>query len=120
MKPFCDDALYHYYQRLGGYRLFPGETMFPTATPTCCFNEYSLAGIFVLATLFLVIYRLPLLLVCTKAKASLMGTPFINTLINYCALLVGNLVGAIVLFIIRTLRNPPHLRGYYQQLKLQD
>ncbi len=39
--------------------------------------------------------------------------PFnINTLINYRALLVGNLVGVpLCYFIIRTLRNPLHLRG---------
>lgn len=57
-----------------------------------------------------------------ESKASLMGVmPFnINTLINYQALLVGNLVGVpLCYFIIRTLRNPLHLRGYYQQLKLQ-
>lgn len=48
-------------------------------------------------------------------------TPFnINTLINYQALLVGNLIGIpLCYFIIRTLRNPLYLRGYYQQLKLQ-
>lgn len=57
-----------------------------------------------------------------ESKASLMGVmPFnINTLINYQALLVGNLIGVpLCYFIIRTLRNPLHLRGYYQQLKLQ-
>lgn len=49
-----------------------------------------------------------------ESKASLMGVmPFnINTLINYQALLVGNLVGVpLCYFIIRTLRNPLHLRG---------
>lgn len=47
--------------------------------------------------------------------------PFnINTLINYQALLVGNLIGVpLCYFIIRTVRNPLYLRGYYAQLKQQ-
>lgn len=52
----------------GGYRVFsPGETMFPTATPTCCFNEYS-GRYFVQQHYFWSSTSLPLLLACTKAK----------------------------------------------------
>ncbi|MJO74682.1 sensor domain-containing phosphodiesterase, partial [Salmonella enterica subsp. enterica] len=49
------------------------------------------------------------------------GTPFnINALINYQGILVGNLIGVpLFYFIIRVIRNPLHLRGYYSQLKLQ-
>ncbi|WP_348250919.1 MASE1 domain-containing protein, partial [Salmonella enterica] len=73
-------------------------------------------------TLFLVIYHFAAFVGMYESKASLMGVlPFnINTLINYQALLLGNLVGVpLCYFIIPTLRNPVHLRGYYQQLKVQ-
>lgn len=47
--------------------------------------------------------------------------PFnLGTLINYQALLVGNLIGVpLCYFIIRVVRNPFYLRSYYSQLKQQ-
>ncbi|MBW9313055.1 hypothetical protein FA041_18645 [Escherichia coli] len=44
----------------------------------------------------------------------------LGTLINYQALLVGNLIGVpLCYFIIRVVRNPFYLRSYYSQLKQQ-
>lgn len=57
----------------GGYRVFsPGEIMFPTATPTCCFNECS-GRYFVQQHYFWSSTSLPLLLACTKVKPAWWG-----------------------------------------------
>lgn len=56
------------------------------------------------------------------SKENLVGVmPFnLGTLINYQALLVGNLIGVpLCYFIIRVVRNPLYLRSYYSQLKQQ-
>ncbi|MGC6633289.1 MASE1 domain-containing protein, partial [Escherichia coli] len=57
-----------------------------------------------------------------ESKSGMVGVmPFnTGTLINYQAMLVGTLVGVpLCYFIIRTIRNPLHVRGYFSQLKQQ-
>ncbi|MEG1249320.1 MAG: sensor domain-containing phosphodiesterase [Citrobacter sp.] len=78
--------------------------------------------VFCPATLFLVLFQFAAFVGVYESKSGMTGVmPFnVSTLINYQALLVGNLVGVpLCYFIIRTLRNPLHLRGYFSQLKLQ-
>ncbi|MGQ7115433.1 MASE1 domain-containing protein, partial [Escherichia sp. TWPC-MK] len=61
----------------------------------------------------------PALHICRENLVGVM--PFnLGTLINYQALLVGNLIGVpLCYFIIRVVRNPFYLRSYYSQLKQQ-
>ncbi|MDN8599199.1 sensor domain-containing phosphodiesterase [Citrobacter enshiensis] len=78
--------------------------------------------VFFPATLFLVIFQFAAFIGMYDSKSHLMGVmPFnINTLIDYQALLVGNLVGVPLCYlIIRIIRNPCYLKGYFSQLKLQ-
>lgn len=106
----------------GGYRVFSPRRNNVSHGDAHLLFQRIFWQVFCSATLFLVIYQFAAFVGMYESKASLMGVmPFnINTLINYQALLVGNLVGVpLCYFIIRTLRNPLHLRGYYQQLKLQ-
>lgn len=78
--------------------------------------------VFCSATLFLVLFQFAGFLGIYQRKASMIGvTPFnINALINYQSLLAGNLIGIPFFYIIiRVIRHPLHLRGYYCQLKRQ-
>lgn len=106
----------------GGYRVFSPRRNNVSHGDARLMFQRMFWQVFCSATLFLIIYQFAAFVGMYESKASLMGvTPFnINTLINYQALLVGNLIGVpLCYFIIRTLRNPLYLRGYYQQLKLQ-
>ncbi|HED5890245.1 TPA: sensor domain-containing phosphodiesterase [Salmonella enterica] len=106
----------------GGYRVFSPRRNHVSHGDAHLLFQRIFWQVFCSATLFVVIYQFAAFVGMYESKANLMGVmPFnINTLINYQALLVGNLIGVpLCYFIIRTLRNPLHLRGYYQQLKLQ-
>lgn len=106
----------------GGYRVFAPRRNNVSHGDARLIFQRMFWQVFCSATLFLVIYQCAAFVGMYESKSSLMGImPFnINTLINYQALLVGNLIGVpLCYFIIRTIRNPLHLRGYYQQLKLQ-
>lgn len=106
----------------GGYRVFSPRRNNVSHGDAHLMFQRMFWQVFCSATLFLVIYQFAVFVGMYESKVSLMGVmPFnINTLINYQALLVGNLIGVpLCYFIIRTIRNPLHLRGYYQQLKLQ-
>lgn len=78
--------------------------------------------VFCPATLFLILYQFAAFVGVYESKSGMVGVmPFnTGTLINYQAMLVGNLVGIpLCYFIIRTIRNPLHIRGYFSQLKQQ-
>ncbi|POT60035.1 sensor domain-containing phosphodiesterase [Citrobacter amalonaticus] len=74
------------------------------------------------ATLFLVLFQFAAFVGVYASRTSLLGVIPLNvsTLINYQALLTGNLVGIpLCYFIIRIIRNPLYLFAYYSQLKQQ-
>ena len=74
------------------------------------------------ATLFLILFQFAAFVGLLASRENLVGVmPFnLGTLINYQALLVGNLIGVpLCYFIIRVVRNPFYLRSYYSQLKQQ-
>lgn len=74
------------------------------------------------ATLFIALYQLVGLFdIYNLHQESNIGTPFmINILINYQALLVGNLIGVpLCYYIIRIIRHPLYIRAYFSQLRLQ-
>ncbi|MDA8515026.1 sensor domain-containing phosphodiesterase [Citrobacter sp. Igbk 16] len=78
--------------------------------------------VFCPATLFLILFQFAAFVGVYESKSGMVGVmPFnTGTLINYQAMLVGNLVGIpLCYFIIRTIRNPLHIRGYFSQLKQQ-
>lgn len=78
--------------------------------------------VFCPATLFLLLFQFAAFVGVYESKSGMVGVmPFnTGTLINYQAMLVGNLVGIpLCYFIIRTIRNPLHIRGYFSQLKQQ-
>ena len=78
--------------------------------------------VFCPATLFLILFQFAAFVGVYESKSGMVGVmPFnTGTLINYQAMLVGNLVGIPqCYFIIRTIRNPLHIRGYFSQLKQQ-
>ncbi|NDO79439.1 sensor domain-containing phosphodiesterase [Citrobacter sp. NCU1] len=78
--------------------------------------------VFFPASLFLVIFQFAAFVGMYDSKPHLMGVmPFnINALIDYQALLVGNLVGVPLCYlIIRIIRNPCYVYSYFSQLKLQ-
>lgn len=106
----------------GGYRVFtPRRNNVSHGVPHLVFPRI-FWQVFFSATLFLVLFQFAGFVGIYKNRVSMMGvTPFnINALINYQALLVGNLIGIpLFYFIIRAIRNPLHLRGYYDQLKRQ-
>lgn len=78
--------------------------------------------VFCPATLFLLFFHFAAFVGLYGSKSSMVGVmPFnTGTLINYQAMLVGNLVGGpLCYFIIRTICNPLYVRGYLSQLKQQ-
>lgn len=106
----------------GGYRVFtPRRNNISHGDAQLVFPRI-FWQVFCPATLFLVLFQFAAFVGMYESKLSLMGgTPFnINALINYQGILVGNLIGVpLFYFLIRVIRNPLHLRGYYSQLKLQ-
>lgn len=106
----------------GGYRVFTPRRSHISHGDSHLIFPRMFWQVFCPATLFLVLFQFAAFVGMYESKLNLMGeTPFtINALINYQALLVGNLIGIpLFYFIIRSIRNPLHLRGYYSQLKLQ-
>lgn len=106
----------------GGYRVFTPRRNQVSHGDAHLMFQRMFWQVFCPATLFLVLFQFAAFLGMYASKSSMMGVmPFnINTLINYQALLVGNLIGVpLCYFIIRTVRNPLYLRGYYAQLKQQ-
>ncbi|CBG89191.1 bifunctional diguanylate cyclase/phosphodiesterase [Citrobacter rodentium] len=106
----------------GGYRVFnPRRNAVSHGVPRLVFQRI-FWQVFCSATLFLLLFQFAAFVGMYESRLSLMGgSPFnINALINYQGILVGNLIGVpIFYFILRVIRNPFHLRGYYSQLKLQ-
>jgi len=106
----------------GGYRVFnPRRNAVSHGMPRLVFQRI-FWQVFCSATLFLLLFQFAAFVGMYESRLSLMGgSPFnINALINYQGILVGNLIGVpIFYFILRVIRNPFHLRGYYSQLKLQ-
>ncbi|HBU8850440.1 sensor domain-containing phosphodiesterase [Citrobacter sp. Cs237] len=106
----------------GGYRVFnPRRNCVSHGEPRLVFQRI-FWQVFCSATLFLVLFQFAAFVGMYESRLNLMGvTPFnINALINYQGILVGNLIGVpFFYFLLRVIRNPLHLRGYYSQLKLQ-
>lgn len=106
----------------GGYRVFnPRRSCVSHGEPRLVFQRI-FWQVFCSATLFLVLFQFAAFVGMYESRLNLMGvTPFnINALINYQGILVGNLIGVpFFYFLLRVIRNPLHLRGYYSQLKLQ-
>ena len=78
--------------------------------------------VFCPATLFLVLYQLVGFFDIYNLRQNLNGATLfiINVVINYQALLVGNLVGVpFCYYLIRILRHPPYIRAYLSQMRLQ-
>lgn len=74
------------------------------------------------ATLFLALYQLVAFFDIYHLRQNLNGVTLftINMLINYQALLVGNLIGVpLCYYIIRILRHPLYIRAYFSQMRLQ-
>lgn len=106
----------------GGYRVFnPRRSCVSHGEPRLVFQRI-FWQVLCSATLFLVLFQFAAFVGMYESRLNLMGvTPFnINALINYQGILVGNLIGVpFFYFLLRVIRNPLHLRGYYSQLKLQ-
>lgn len=106
----------------GGYRVFnPRRNCVSHGESRLVFQRI-FWQVFCSATLFLVLFQFAAFVGMYESRLNLMGvTPFnINALINYQGILVGNLIGVpFFYFLLRVIRNPLHLRGYYSQLKLQ-
>lgn len=106
----------------GGYRVFvPRRNNVSYGISHLVFQRV-FWQVFCPATLFLVLFQFAAFVGLYESKLSLMGaTPFnINALINYQGILVGNLTGVpLFYFLIRIIRNPMHLRGYYSRMKLE-
>ena len=106
----------------GGYRVFvPRRNNVSHGISHLVFQRV-FWQVFCPATLLLVLFQFAAFVGLYESKLSLMGaTPFnINALINYQGILVGNLVGVpLFYFLIRIVRNPMHLRGYYSRMKLE-
>lgn len=106
----------------GGYRVFnPRRNAVSHGEPGLVFQRI-FWQVFFPATVFLLLFQFAAFVGLFESRLSLMGgSPFnINALINYQGLLVGNLIGVpLFYFILRVIRNPCHLRGYYSLLKLQ-
>ncbi len=106
----------------GGYRVFTPRRNNVSHGDTRLISQRIFWQIFFPATLFLVLFQFAAFVGLLASKENLVGVmPFnLGTLINYQALLVGNLIGVpLCYFIIRVVRNPLYLRGYYSQLKQQ-
>lgn len=106
----------------GGYRVFvPRRNNVSYGISHLVFQRV-FWQVFCPATLFLVLFQFAAFVGLYESKLSLMGaTPFnINALINYQGILVGNFTGVpLFYFLIRIIRNPMHLRGYYSRMKLE-
>lgn len=106
----------------GGYRVFAPRRSNVAHGDSHLMFQRMFWQVFCPATLFLILFQFAAFVGVYESKSGMMGVMPLNitTLINYQALLVGNLIGVpLCYFIIRTLRNPLHLRGYFSQLKLQ-
>lgn len=106
----------------GGYRVFTPRRNNVSHGDTRLISQRIFWQIFFPATLFLVLFQFAAFVGLLASKENLVGVmPFnLGTLINYQALLVGNLIGVpLCYFIIRVVRNPLYLRSYYSQLKQQ-
>lgn len=73
------------------------------------------------ATLFLILFQFAAFVGLLASRENLVGVmPFnLGTLINYQALLVGNLIGVPLCYFIIRWCEPFYLRSYYSQLKQQ-
>ncbi|WP_045446092.1 bifunctional diguanylate cyclase/phosphodiesterase [Citrobacter sp. S-77] len=106
----------------GGYRVFSPRRNNVAHGDSHLMLPRMFWQVFCPATLFLILFQFAAFVGVYESKSGMMGVmPFnITTLINYQALLVGNLIGVpMCYFIIRTARNPLYLRSYFSQLKLQ-
>lgn len=104
----------------GGYRVFAPRRNNVAHGDSHLMFQRIFWQVFCPATLFLVLFQFAAFVGVYASKSGMMGVmPFnTGTLINYQALLTGNLVGIpLCYFIIRAIRNPFHLRGYFSQLK---
>ncbi|HGX3838929.1 TPA: EAL domain-containing protein [Escherichia fergusonii] len=106
----------------GGYRVFvPRRSHISHGNAQLLFQRL-FWQVFCPAVLFLLLFQFASFVGLYGSRSSQIGImPFnISTLINFQSLLVGNLVGVPLCYvIIRILRNPLHIFGYYSQLKQQ-
>jgi EAL domain-containing protein (putative c-di-GMP-specific phosphodiesterase class I)/GGDEF domain-containing protein len=106
----------------GGHRLFvPRRNNIAHGDFSTMFSRL-FWQVFCPATIGLVLFQFSAFVGLYGSRLSMVGVmPFnISTLINYQALLVGNLVGVPLFYlIIRLIRNPLYIRSYVSQLKLQ-
>lgn len=106
----------------GGYRAFtPRRRNISHGNPRLM-TQRILWQVICPATLFLILYQMITLVGFYKTNQIFSGVNIfsLNTLINYQALLVGNLTGIpMCYYLIRVLRNPFYLRSYFSQLRLQ-
>lgn len=106
----------------GGYRVFTPRRNNVSHGDTRLISQRIFWQIVFPATLFLILFQFAAFVGLLASRENLVGVmPFnLGTLINYQALLVGNLIGVpLCYFIIRVVRNPFYLRSYYSQLKQQ-
>lgn len=106
----------------GGYRVFTPRRNNVSHGDSRLISQRLFWQIVFPATLFLILFQFAAFVGLLASRENLVGVmPFnLGTLINYQALLVGNLIGVpLCYFIIRVVRNPFYLRSYYSQLKQQ-
>ncbi|WP_410749809.1 EAL domain-containing protein [Citrobacter sp. U14242] len=106
----------------GGYKVFAPRRNNVAHGDSHLMFQRMFWQVFCPATLFLILFQFAAFVGVYESKSGMVGVmPFnTGTLINYQAMLVGNLVGIpLCYFIIRTIRNPLHIRGYFSQLKQQ-
>lgn len=106
----------------GGYKVFSPRRNNVSHGDSHLLFQRMFWQVFCPATLFLILFQFAAFVGVYESKSGMVGVmPFnTGTLINYQSILAGNLVGVpLCYFIIRTIRNPLHLRGYFSQLKQQ-
>lgn len=105
-----------------GYRAFtPHKRNVSYGTASLVFKRIFWQA-FCPATLFLALYQLVGFFDVYKVRqdANITIPSMINILINYQALLVGNLIGVpLCYYLIRMIRHPLYIRAYFSQMRLQ-
>ncbi|SUX60234.1 signal transduction protein [Citrobacter braakii] len=106
----------------GGYKVFTPRRNNVSYGDSHLMFQHMFWQVFCPATLFLLFFHFAAFVASYESKSGMVGVMPLNTgtLINYQAMLAGNLVGVpLCYFIIRTIRNPLYIRGYLSQLKQQ-
>lgn len=106
----------------GGYRVFAPRRSNVSHGDIRLVSQRVFWQIFCPATLFLILLQFAAFVGLLASRSNQIGVmPFnLGTLVNYQALLVGNLIGVPLCYlIIRIVRNPNYLFSYYSQLKRQ-